>query len=487
MKKKSIKGPRYPSSGENSPKTNCNKISGSKAADKTILCLILFLVFFTPLFLIPKIITHDTTLHTKFLLTGFVSSICCLIIVIRYIFFPYETSIFKDPVRLCFIAFAFIILISDLLSGEILYCLRESLKIWPLILIFLAIPKIINPEKDFRKFRTAILASGALVAVYGLCQYFDMDFLYKWIPYKKSGELARNYILSTIGNPEYLGSYLAPLILLLSTDIFGQCSLWKKILSLILFLIFIPALLLTGARGAVIGLASGIIFLFSIYFKNAERRKKIQIIGISTVLIIIFSIIIIIFSIPNPLNRHNQEILKRFKNLANLQSHSIKERILFHSIGVDMIANNPVFGVGEGMFRVNFYPAIKHLSSRDEHAGITRFAHNLKNRVADNSHNDYLQVWVEYGIFGFLAFTLGLSLIFAEQLYLFFLMKGNDKNKMLIAGFSAATLCLCINAATSFPMHTPTRSVLFWVMLGLIHTAALHYSNEKGDKIANNK
>ncbi len=445
------------------------------ALDKAILSLILILLFFTPIFLIPKVSTYSPAIDAKNLLVGFVASTAAALCVFRLLLFSHLQKLRKDPLRLSIVGYGMAILLSALLSDEVLYSLREALHILPLLMIFITMPAIISGRACLEKLRIAIVAAGALVAAYGLCQYVGYNFLFRWFPFAFKKMVARNFIFSTIGNPEYLGSYLAPLVLLVLPDLLGRAGRIRRGISGVLCILFLPALLLTGARGAIIGLGVGSVLIIVSFLHQAEPRMRRRLIFALGLLFVCMIMFVIIFSFPNPINRHNEAILHRFRNLANLRSESLKERILFYSIGAEMIAERPILGVGEGMYRVKFYPTLGRLVSRDERAGVVQFTAELKNRVADNAHNDFLQIWVENGTVGFLTFTLAMAIFLAEAMALLFSGNTHPRERQLLLSLAAATICILVNATFSFPLHSPTRVVLFWCLFGAAHSAVLTF------------
>ena len=465
-------------------KPEFNHSRSNQYVDKAIFCLILLLLLYTPLFLIPHVRTMETVLDVKFLLVGFLGNTAAVLCIIRLFLFRGKYQFTKDPVCLLILGYAASIIISSLFSGEAAYCLKEAMKVLPLLVIVITFPLICRSAADFEKIRSVILFSGALVAIYGICQYARIPFLNRWFSYvyeeSALAELGRNYILSTIGNPEYLGSYLAPLLLIAFSEIpFGMKRL-RSVISLILCLIFLPALLLTGARGALIGIAAGGGMLAVYYFIRLRRTGVIKQMGWAPgILICVAALTIFLFSFPNPINRYNQSIWARFQELTDLRSSSIKERIMFHALGSEMIAEKPIAGWGEGMFRIQFYPMLAQLEARDERAGVARFMEELKNRVADHAHNDYLQIWAEDGTIGFLTFTLAVALVIGGAFTTLFSKRETDEKSRFLLTFSAGFLCLLVNAAFSFPLHTPTRAVLFWCLFGTTYAGVLTFERNR--------
>jgi hypothetical protein len=83
------------------------------------------------------------------------------------------------------------------------------------------------------------------------------------------------------------------------------------------------------------------------------------------------------------------EIDEYFKN-GNVNNHSITQRIAFAKAGLNVIAEKPVFGYGNGGFQTTFNEYYKtHETGLDE-------KHQL------HTHNQYLRFIILFGLFGFL-------------------------------------------------------------------------------------
>ncbi|MCD6384394.1 O-antigen ligase family protein, partial [Candidatus Sumerlaeota bacterium] len=235
------------------------------------------------------------------------------------------------------------------------------------------------------------------------------------------------------------------------------------------FLFFLLIILLTGARGAFIGLIVGSLFIVIVSLKTRRLiLRKVHYFSFGTV-IVALAVIVTIFSFPNPINVRNLNVLGRFKHLVDIRDDSIKERILFYGVCAEMIADHPVIGIGSGMFTVKFYPYIREMVERDSKAGMLMTLGDLKNRVPENAHNDFLQFWVEYGSLGFFAFLLAISSHLSATYTRLLHSNVPLKRSLLDMSLIGAVLCLTVNAAFSFPLHTPTRATLFWILFGLSH------------------
>ena len=105
------------------------------------------------------------------------------------------------------------ILVSSLASGEAIYSLRKASGQLMLLVTFFIVQDIVRRYRDVTKAFVLIVSAGVLVSIYAVVQYWKPSIFAEMFPYAYGGR-ARHYLLATIGNPEYLGSYITPLALL---------------------------------------------------------------------------------------------------------------------------------------------------------------------------------------------------------------------------------------------------------------------------------
>lgn len=435
------------------------------------------LVFLVPLFLLPGVRVEKAPIVFKELAISFISASLLSIFMIYSLFFSPLTLPKLSLTNLAMLFFVLFIFSSAFFSKTISYCLKEGRLQILLILIYFLSQVIVKSPEEVRRIKNIALFSALLVAFYGICQYLGWDFLHRVFPFKYEPGEGRVYIFSTIGNPEYLGSYIAALsVLLVPSLLFGSPSAAVfsphsivYVFKLLTFLFFLLVIFLTGARGAFIGLIAGclLIFIIGIKAQRLKLRRVHYLIGGG--FFITISLIVVIFSFPNPINFRNAQVLGRFKNMVDIRDDSIKERLLFYSVCAEIIGDYPVIGIGPGRFKVEFYPYIKKLVDEDQKAGMLMTLLDLKNRVPDNAHNDLLQFWVEFGSLGFFAFLLAITAHFGLLLPRLTNPLFPLRLSQLETALAGSLLCLLVNAAFSFPLHSPARATIFWVFFGLSH------------------
>lgn len=145
------------------------------------------------------------------------------------------------------------------------------------------------------------------------------------------------------------------------------------------FFILILASFLTFSRGGYLGLIAGLLFFgffafkskLNYFFKNLRRAA-------STILV--FLMLILILVIPNP-------ITNRLLSSFNLSEGSNTGRIQTWQQSLEVIQNNPIFGVGLGNYSLSIKPSANY-------------------REPIYSHNTFLDIAAETGILNALIWLL---------------------------------------------------------------------------------
>jgi len=134
-----------------------------------------------------------------------------------------------------------------------------------------------------------------------------------------------------------------------------------------------------------------------------------------------------------------------FSGNANI---NVSERIVFYQDAVKIIKDYPILGTGGGGWESLYrkYQGYGYLTSQ--------------------VHNHYLQVWIETGIIGFLAY-LGIW-ISAVFLAVRLLRRGNPENRFLTWTLLCAVLVIGIHSFADFSLSMPAIMILLWGLLGCL-------------------
>lgn len=205
--------------------------------------------------------------------------------------------------------------------------------------------------KNSKSFENSLMISSFL-----LCLITFFQFI--WLLTHHSIPTYNGRVVATLGNPDFLGAYIAMILPFILFANFKQ-SFVKPLLSFIMIL----SILITQSRSAL--LAAGFVLIAFVFSKLQAKKAKI-----------IFSSIILLIVL----------ILVANKNFLSTRTSIWDTRGLIWSHGVKAVIDKPLLGVGQENFELVFPKAL-----------------NFK---VDNAHNIFLEIGVSSGIIGLILFAL---------------------------------------------------------------------------------
>lgn len=333
--------------------------------------------------------------------------------------------------------------------------LRESLFVLAAVRIATLAPK--------RKAVTVLLA-GYLVSA-------SLQAALTLLQWQRSGGL-RGAMLGTLGNPEYVAGWLAPafaIAMIWATR--AGVTMKQRLLLGAAALLAGGSIVLSGGRGAALGAVAGIAAPWlALRFggKPAERkaraapaakrsRRAVWIASAAAALIIV-----VLATVLGPRARH-QSLFGRMAEVFDPYSISIRHRIGLMVVTSHMIARNPVLGAGPGRFGAAFDTERGELARESGAIGQWVFNDFMSDRTATEAHCDPLQWWAEYGLLPF----LGLAMIIAGTLASLIAQIRAAPDQLIPKLLLAALVVIIVGMLFAFPLHRPTRAVLFWVLVGI--------------------
>jgi len=320
------------------------------------------------------------------------------------------------------------------------------------IIIYYIAVNFLRERKYHKRTLAFITLAGILVAGCGILQSYGID-LTRW----ESG------VISTFGNPNFLGGYLAivfflPLTLFLLTS--PKKSLIKKIIflgmSLASLLLIYKCFSLLTHRGGLLGLVGGIL-LFGILLGKQFLKMKIR----STVIFIVMCIATGIFYLGGKSHliekmRTTVAVVKEEgKAIPTLRFTSTAEtRVYIWQTGLQIIKEHPFLGVGPDALRL--------VSTQYEKIEFIR-TEGGRNCLIDKAHNEILDMAITRGILGLAAYLWIIILLFKFAYQRYLLIK--EENKILLVGVLAAITSYLIQNEVGFGIVG--TSSLFWLLLGM--------------------
>jgi|GEM_PF-2961032 putative inorganic carbon (HCO3(-)) transporter len=331
-----------------------------------------------------------------------------------------------------------------------------------LALLFFLARQYGREEGRMRILIQVVLGVGGLVCVYGLLQFAGLDLsLYRlegsaFGPIRPEGRWGRPF--STLGNPNFLGEFLAgllPLALVFYLSA-GRARRWLGggLLLASLFLI-----LVSGARAALLAALGGSAFFWW------EGRRRFLWRRLGPLLVAVLVLVGAGMWVPGV----RDSLYRSPKKLAAMGAvgeGSAGARLLWWRISLEMIKARPFLGTGTGTFR-EAYPDFQRQFFQKQRARV--WIERVKAAWKDNynatveaPHNEYLQMAAEMGLPGLLLFLAFLFFLFRSP------REGGSPLSVWQSGARAGCFSLLLASAFAFPLHRPSTGLLFFLLAALL-------------------
>lgn len=329
--------------------------------------------------------------------------------------------------------FVFSYIIITLFKGFTSFTPQTSINIALITSLFMMsyflVTSLVNSTRKFQWLIFTFSFSAMLTGLYGFWQKFSgkMDTTHLD---KELFEGIKLRVFSTFGNPNVYGEYLLLAIPLAIIGIYLAKSLLLKLYYGGVSALLLVNLALTYSRGCYLAIALGV-FVFILLM---EKR-----------LIALFSVGIFILPMLLPAS-----MIERLLSITNLADSSTAYRISIYQGSLRIIQRFWLLGLGQGMEAFNTaYPLYGF-------SGVT----------APHSHNLFLQVFVETGIFGFTAFMAMLYCFFKSIFPVFFRTKSTEV-KWVTAGLAALMTSFMLQSIFDYSLYNYKVYMLFFVVLAL--------------------
>lgn len=350
----------------------------------------------------------------------------------------------SDNISIVLIVYWFTLIISTFFSIDIMTSLRGKILREEGLIAILAYGFLFLLSKTYYKhsdiFLKIIIISSVIVALYGVCQYFGFDPIPR--------DVIRRYwtkrAFSTIGNPNFLGSYVVLLLPISAFYFLKKGAAFSLLASSVIYL----CLLLTFTRSAYLGFC--VIFVFiTVYTIRKKTIWKSYILLV--VVFILLTLFVIIIS--------NGYLVTRFTSIASEGKTFIEKNEGYINTGanrgyiwirtIELIKNRPLVGYGLENLGTVFIDT--YGSEIIENFG--------KLKEYDKAHNEYLHIAVSAGIPSLIAYLAFIGLCLLKALK-------NLKINMEYMPYLAAVSAYLVQAF--FNISVVSVAYIFWIFLGAI-------------------
>jgi len=350
--------------------------------------------------------------------------------------------------------------VASLLS--LLYAINGRVVIQSLVLVvfffqmLLIVANVIRERKDVHLLLFALLLAGFAASLYGLLQYLGV------LPGPFGGE-GLPELISTMGNRNYLGGFLAYLLFPSVILVLTPRWRWVRVVSILMIAFCFGMAMLVQQTAVVVSLVVAAIALgvgWAIFRPVSPIRKnRLWILALLLLLVITF----LVEAPSGPLNSVVGLSADESSWIGQIwQKNAGKVRSWDWWVGWEMFVDSPVVGVGLGNYKLNFlaYKAEFLATPRGEN-------YDFYISRAAQAHNDYVQALAELGIVGGLT-VLGFMVVLALSIWLrIHRMKDEDKRLELLL-LACGIIPVFVHALVSFPAHLPASSLVFIAIIGIV-------------------
>ncbi len=312
--------------------------------------------------------------------------------------------------------------------GEYLLYYIPSLLLTAVLMLF------VESRAVLYRFLLCLAVSCALVSLYGIAQYFQLDVTsLKWVDVKQNPLLSKR-IFATFGNPNVFSQYLIMMLPLMFALLYYVRNFWHKVLLAPLFAIGSLALVLTYSRGAWVAFAlAGLIMLIRL-------DRKIILAGLVLVLVAVFFDLI-------------PEVIKmRIASIANPSADtSGSYRLEMWTSAAALIRDYWLTGIG--MDQSTFFKVYVDYQM----PSVTVF----------HFHNIWIQAIVTGGVLGIAS----LCYLFYQMLKTSFTITANrESGRVALWGIAlfASVVAIGVAGMTEDVWRNYRVMMAFWVIAGII-------------------
>ncbi len=295
----------------------------------------------------------------------------------------------------------------------------------------------------------SVLSSATFVALYGVYQNFFVSANTTWQDTDMFGEVTGR-VVSTLENPNVLAEYLIMILPIAAAGFLTEKTLSGKLLYLFSGGILGSCLIFTWSRGAWLG------FLIAMMLFLLMYSKKVLVIGLFGIL----AIPLLPFVLP-------QSILDRFLSIGNLGDTSTSYRVHIWEGTLNMLRDHFLGGIGVGV------EVFGEVYPQYSLSGI---------ESAPHSHNLYLQILVECGIFGLILFILVLF-TFVRHNFTFYAKPLPSTPRVRTAALFCGILAVLAQGMTDYIWYNYRVYLVFWLLFGLTIASARTACEENRERL----
>ncbi len=311
----------------------------------------------------------------------------------------------------------------------------KGVQIWAVYFAFMVfyfvIINTIKTKKQLTNLLTVFALSGFAVCLYGILQYvFGWNVTQAWID-EEMFEDIKMRIYSTLENPNVLGEYILLVLPVTIALMWRKKGIFAKIVYGGMAAVMGLALVLTFSRGCWIGIMAA-----AAMFVTFAAGK------LWGLMLLVLPVIPMILP---------ESIINRFASIGDMKDSSTSYRVYIWMGTIHMLKDFWISGIGPGTEAfTQVYPFYSYSAI-----------------VAPHSHNLFLQIMVESGILGIVAFMV-LMIVFMKKLMAGYQVQGKfGELSVLLAGIGSAVAGFLVQGLFDNCFYNYRVFMIFWSVIAI--------------------
>ncbi len=437
--------------------------------------------------LLPLIIwkpVYSAAVNTKYFFSGLILTVgflaTCIAILLKPQLIISRRNLYLFPLW----GFWGYLMVRSWVTPDFLLSFRDSY-LW-ILFPWLSIVMVLftKSRKNLEWVMVLIQLSAFLVSLHGISQYFGYELSYlKW-----KGVPPHLKVMGTMGNPNFLAEYLLPLIpVTLAWSWKGYQNKWLRRMGFFQVILTTCCFWLTGSAevwivlplclGALVLIGSTVIYS-SLNLRDLFKAQWVfpwkKMIGIPIFLLVVAT------GIFSASLSENWEYLKKQPAHTFVISAYV-DRFMVWEVANLMILEKPLWGWGAGGFRTHYLEKLAEFLRNPENEAFISSANSTRGSNANQAHNDYLQMTVDWGLAGIFLF-IGIIAMTVGSSIRKILSQDEVDTKILLAGTLLSIFFILFDSLVNFPLYLPAPSMLFWILIGITLWLSLSLKEEESDE-----
>lgn len=434
-----------------------------------------FYIFFTALIVVLPLIYSDKILDPSLLPRLLTLSLVLVLFLLplfsRKFFRKQNTAVLRNPLYLFMLAYALITAVSMFFAINYREGFYDTAKSF-VMLILAAVAGVffVSNPGWYKKIPLLVLVSAAISLLIGFNQYLNEVLL-------STSELlpdGRPVIYLVDGLMAHKNQYAISLLLMLpflGFGIYNSRGLFRPAFILITTLTVLMLIILETRStwvGLILGSAAAVFSIlgFGKFFGVGAKVRK-SLLGLSLLVALALAVGVSFAGRDNP-----DSFFSRLRSITDPGAGNNVYRLKIWDLTTKMIADKPLQGVGAGNWKIN---SAYYFADYD-------FSKSQLNWI--RPHNDFLWVFSEKGIIGFLAFAS----IFVYAVFLILKVLGSeisrDRKIYILLMFAGITGYVAVSIFT-FPLERINHQV--YLMLMLAGIIGIHYETKPPQPVRINR